>query len=50
MVAGGAAALGLAIRSGKAADELLDLQEITGLSTDTLQEFEDVATDARVSF
>lgn len=44
------AAGALAIKSGNAADKLLDLEQITGLSTDRLQELEYVAADAGVSF
>ena len=38
------------IEAGNYADKILDLSEITGLSTDTLQELEQVATVAGVSF
>ncbi len=39
----------LAIKTGQAADHLLDLSQITGLSTDAIQEFEHVARVAGVS-
>jgi len=39
LVGMGAAALTAATRLGNAADALLDLQDITGVTTDTLQEF-----------
>lgn len=42
------AMVGLATKTGNYADELLDLQQQTGLSTDTLQEFRAVATEAGV--
>ena len=48
--AAGAAAFKLARDAGEAADRLLDLEQITGLSTDNLQRFEFVAADAGVSF
>ena len=45
------AAMGvLSVKTGQYADKLLDLQQITGLSTDTLQEFEHVAREAGVDF
>ena len=44
--AGGA--LALANRAGEAADELLDMEAQTGISTDTLQEFRHVAGQAGV--
>jgi len=47
--AGGAAAIALAIKTGEAADRLLDLSSISGLSTDELQKWERVATVAGVS-
>lgn len=40
----------MAIEAGKTADHLFDLEQITGLSTDTLQEFQHVATVAGVDF
>lgn len=43
------AMVGLANKTGNYADELLDLEQQTGLSTDTLQEFRAVATEAGVS-
>lgn len=50
-IAGTTAAIGaLAVSTGKYADHILDLEQITGLSTDTLQEFENVARVAGVSF
>jgi hypothetical protein len=50
IVAAGAAAVKFAIEAGKAADRILDLEQITGLSTDTLQEFKNVAAVAGVDF
>lgn len=44
----GAGVLGLATKAGNYADELLDLSDATGLSTDTLQEYREVATAAGV--
>jgi hypothetical protein len=44
----GASAVALGVRVGDAADELLDLSQMTGLSTDALQEFRRVATIAGV--
>src|SRR5690554_3474782 len=49
IVAAGGAMIKLATDAGKTADRLLDLSEITGLSTDTLQEFDVVAAEAGVS-
>ena len=49
IVAAGAASLKFAIDAGNAADRLLDLEEITGLSTDRLQEYEAVATRAGIA-
>ena len=56
-IAAGAAAfalgkkiLTLGINAGNAADKLLDLTEITGLNTDTLQELQFIAADSGVSF
>jgi len=40
----------LATKTGQYADKLLDLEQITGLSTDTLQEMEHVARAAGVNF
>ena len=48
--AAGAAVLGLALKAGNAADKLLDLRDITGLSTNTLQQLEKVSASAGVSF
>ena len=50
LVAAGAGMLKLASDAGNAADRLLDLEQITGLSTDTLQEFKNVAVVAGVDF
>lgn len=54
LVAGlAAAAVGavkLATNAGKVADRLLDLKQITGLTTDNLQKFEFLAANAGVSF
>lgn len=56
-VAAGAAAIALAkkifslgVDAGEAADKLLDLTEITGLNTDTLQELQFIAADTGVNF
>lgn len=49
ILAAATAAGTLAIRSGNLADELLDLSDITGLTTDQLQEFRRVTTAAGVS-
>ena len=49
VVAAGAAALVAADKLGSYADRILDLEQITGLTTDTLQEFENVARIAGVS-
>lgn len=40
----------LGVQAGQAADKLLDLTEITGLNTDTLQELQFIAADAGVNF
>ena len=40
----------LGVEAGNAADKLLDLTEITGLNTDTLQELQFIAADAGVNF
>lgn len=40
----------LAIQTGKYADKILDLEQVTGLSTKRLQEYEHVARAAGVSF
>jgi hypothetical protein len=50
IIAAGAGILKLAGDAGKLADRLLDLEQITGLSTDTLQEFKNVANVAGVDF
>lgn len=50
IIAVGAAFVGLAVKAGNAADKLLDLEQITGLSTDTLQELEFVSAEAGVNF
>ncbi|MCP4988497.1 MAG: phage tail tape measure protein [Colwellia sp.] len=50
ILAAGAGLVKLTSNIGKNADKLLDLEQITGLSTDTLQEFQNVATVAGVSF
>lgn len=49
IVAAATGLFGLALKAGYAADELLDLSDQTGLSTDTLQEFRYVAERAGVS-
>lgn len=46
----GAGMAAAAIQAGEYADRMLDLTEITGLSTDTLQELENVARVAGVEF
>lgn len=46
----GAGLVKLVSSIGQSADKLLDLEQITGLSTTTLQEFKNVATVAGVSF
>lgn len=43
-------AVALASKAGNAADHLLDLEQITGLSTDRLQELQYVSADAGVEF
>ena len=48
--AAGAGMLKLASDAGQTADRLLDLEQSTGLSTDTLQQFEGVAKGAGVEF
>lgn len=50
IIGAGVAAFKLAKDAGKAADQLLDLEQITGLSTDTLQEMKFIAAEAGVSF
>lgn len=49
MAAAGAAIVGAAKKSGEAADRLLDLSDITGMTTDAIQEWQHVAVDAGVS-
>ena len=49
-VALGKKVLALGVDAGNAADKLLDLEEITGLNTDTLQELQYIAADSGVSF
>jgi len=49
LLAVGGAVLGLATNAGKAADRLLDLKEISGMSTDAIQEYQHVAKIAGVS-
>jgi Flp pilus assembly pilin Flp len=46
----GAGLTALAVKTGQYADHLLDLEQITGLSTDSLQELESVARTAGVDF
>lgn len=48
IAAAGAAALAASIKVGNMADRILDLTEITGLSTDTLQEFKRIAVVAGI--
>jgi len=48
-LAGGAAMVALAKKTGDAADRLLDLSSITGMSTDEIQKWEKVTTVAGVS-
>lgn len=48
-LAAGGAILALATKSGQAADRLLDLSDITGLTTDSIQEWQHVAVVAGVS-
>jgi hypothetical protein len=50
VVAATAGITALAVQTGKYADRLLDLNQITGLSTNTLQELENVSREAGVSF
>lgn len=45
----GGGMLALATKTGNYADELLDMEQQTGISTDTLQEFRRVTTEAGVS-
>lgn len=40
----------LAVKTGQYADKLLDLEQVTGLTTQKLQEYEHVAREAGVSF
>ena len=49
MVAAGVGVVGLAKKAGETADRLLDLHDITGMSTDKIQEWQHVATEAGVS-
>ena len=49
LVAMGGAILAAAVKTGEFADELLDLSEMTGLSTDSLQEWQNVARTAGVN-
>lgn len=49
LVAAGGAMVKLALDAGNAADRILDLEQITGLSTDTIQELDVVAAEAGVS-
>ncbi|SDC06337.1 hypothetical protein [Shouchella lonarensis] len=48
IMAGGAALVALAKASGESADRILDLSEITGMSTDAIQEWQHVSTVAGV--
>jgi hypothetical protein len=48
LIAAGTAALNASLRLGNAADRLLDMSEMTGLSTDSLQAFRNVAIEAGV--
>jgi uncharacterized coiled-coil protein SlyX len=50
IIAAGAGVAALTVKFGNYADRLKDLEQITGLSTDTLQEFEHVAREAGVDF
>lgn len=50
VVAVGAALIFAAEKTGKYADKILDMTQITGLSTNTLQELENVARTAGVDF
>lgn len=45
----GAAAVAATVQLGNYADRILDLEQMTGLATDTLQQFERVAIEAGVS-
>jgi len=48
IVAAGGAILALGVKAGQTADRLLDLRDITGLSTDSIQEWQYVANQAGV--
>ena len=48
IVAAGGAILALGVKAGQTADRLLDLSDITGLTTDTIQEYQYVANQAGV--
>ena len=48
IMAATAGLVGLAVKAGQAADRILDLSQITGLSTDSIQEWQHVATIAGV--
>jgi hypothetical protein len=50
IAAAGAAVSFLTLKTGQYADKLLDLEQITGLNSDSLQEYEHVARVAGVSF
>lgn len=50
IIGAGVAAFKLAKDAGQAADQLLDLEQVTGLGTDTLQEMKFIAAEAGVSF
>jgi hypothetical protein len=50
ILAVGGAMVAATVSAGNYADSILDLEQVTGLSSDTLQEFENVATVAGVSF
>ncbi|TVS15199.1 MAG: hypothetical protein EA417_13810 [Gammaproteobacteria bacterium] len=49
LVAVGAAAVASAVQVGRFADELLDLEQMTGISTDGLQQFRALALEAGVA-
>ena len=49
IVAAGGALLALAVNAGNTADRLLDLADITGMTTDSIQEWQYVANQAGVS-
>ena len=49
LIAAGAALVGAAVKTGKLADRILDLNAITGVSTDKIQEMQGVAREAGVS-